>query len=113
MEFKASQGPKIVALVIGLYVGIATFLAIAPGIGPFQERAGMMVMVVLSIVGAALVFGRPVVAAALFGAAAALGILIGNSTDVFTRLDMWGFLLLVPAGLAVLAAWEDLDSPDE
>ncbi len=44
-----------------------------------------------------------------------MGIYLGN-TSVLTNLDMWGSLLLIPAGLAGLAAWEesqDLDSPAE
>ena len=52
-------------------------------------------------------FGRPAVAAILFGLAAAVGVYVGNTSAVLANLDMWGFLLLVPTGLAVLAAWEE------
>ena len=106
MQITGTQGLKIVALVVGLFVGLLLCLGMVMviGIGPAQERAGMMVMVVLSMVGAALVFGRPGIAAALFGSAAALGVLIGSTSDVFTRLDTWGFLLLVPTGLAYWAS---------
>ena len=104
MEITGSQGLKIVALVVGLFVGFMLALGVVSGIGPDQERVGMMVMAVLNIVGAALVFGRPAVACALFGSAAALGVLIGNTSDVFTRLDLWGFFLLIPTGLAYWAS---------
>ena len=46
-------------------------------------------------------------AAILFGLAAAVGVYVGNTSSLLVNLDMWGFLLLVPSGLAVLAAWEE------
>ena len=36
-----------------------------------------------------------------------MGVYVGNTSSLLVNLDMWGFLLLVPAGLAALAAWEE------
>ena len=67
-------------------------------------------MALLSILGAALVFGKPGIAALLFGVGAIMGMYLGTNTPL-TGLDMWGSLLLVPTGLAALAAWEESQEP--
>ena len=120
IRINGSQGQKIVALVVGLYVGLVLFQPswAAASLLPDERLGGTMGvgMALLSMLAAALVFGTPWLAALLFGLAAAVGVFVGNTSDVLTNLDMWGFLLLVPTGLAALAAWEetqDSDSQDE
>ncbi len=116
MQINGSQALKIVALVIGLYVGLVLFQPswVAADLLPDERVGGTLgvAMALLGIFGAALVFGRPVIAAVLFGLAAAVGIYVGNTSALLVNLDMWGFLLLVPAGLAALAAWEEASEPD-
>ena len=116
MQITGSQGQKIVALVIGLYVGLVLFQPswVAADLLPGEGVGGTLgvAMALLSIFGAALVFGRPVIAAVLFGLAAVIGVYVGNTSALLVNLDMWGFLLLVPAGLAALAAWEEASEPD-
>ena len=115
MQISGSQAQKIVALVIGVYVGLVLFQPswVAADLLPGERigGAGGVAMALLAIFGAALVFGRPWVAAILFGLAAVVGIYIANTSTVLVNLDMWGFLLLVPAGLAALAAWEESQDP--
>ena len=116
MQITGSQAQKIVALVISLYVGLVLFQPswVAADLLPDERVGGTLgvAMALLSIFGAALVFGRPAIAAVLFGLAAAIGIYVGNTSALLVNLDMWGFLLLVPAGLAALAAWEENSEPD-
>ena len=99
------------ALVVGLYVGLVLFQPswATSELFPGERIGGALgvAMALLSVLGAALVFGRPAVAAILFGLAAAVGVYVGNTSSLLVNLDMWGFLLLVPSGLAVLAAWEE------
>ena len=111
MQITGSQAQKIVALVIGVYVGLVLFQPswVAADLLPGERVGGTLgvAMALLSILGAALVFGRPAIAAMLFGLAAVIGVYVGNTSALLVNLDMWGFLLLVPAGLAALAAWEE------
>lgn len=116
IRITGAQGQKIVALAVSVYVGLVLFQPswAAASLLPDERLGGAMGvgMALLSIFGAALVFGTPWLAAVLFGLAAAIGIFVGNTSAILTNLDMWGFLLLVPTGLAALAAWEESQDPD-
>ena len=75
MQISGAQAQKIVALVIGLYVGLVLFQPswATADLFPGERVGGTLgvAMALLSILGAALAVGRPVIAAALFGLGAA------------------------------------------
>ncbi len=108
-----AQGPRIAALVIGLFVGIISFFQ-ACAVGGFatladqekmQAEAGWgMIMAFLSILGAAFSVGQPRAATWFFGAGAVTGILAGFTADAFTDLVIWGAILAIPAILSFRAA---------